>query len=71
MLRGKDGADSIPAITQQLRDRARHVFCRTCRSRGDGRQPFVGREEFLETSGDLYLGVRATPAPARSRDGSA
>ncbi len=27
---------------------------------GDGRQPFTEREEFLETSGDLYLGVRAT-----------
>jgi ATP-dependent DNA helicase DinG len=27
---------------------------------GDGRQPFTGREEFLETSGDLYLAVRAT-----------
>jgi len=27
---------------------------------GDGRQPFVGREDFLETSGDLYIGVRAT-----------
>ena len=27
---------------------------------GDGRQPFTGREEFLESSGDLYLGVCAT-----------
>ncbi len=27
---------------------------------GDGRQPFTGREEFLETSGDLYMSVRAT-----------
>jgi ATP-dependent DNA helicase DinG len=27
---------------------------------GDGRQPFAGREEFLETSGDLYMAVRAT-----------
>jgi hypothetical protein len=24
---------------------------------GDGRQPFTGRDEFLETSGDLYMGV--------------
>jgi ATP-dependent DNA helicase DinG len=27
---------------------------------GDGRQPFNGREEFLENSGDLYMSVRAT-----------
>jgi ATP-dependent DNA helicase DinG len=27
---------------------------------GDGRQPFAGREEFLETEGDLYLAVRTT-----------
>jgi ATP-dependent DNA helicase DinG len=27
---------------------------------GDGRQPFTEREEFLETSGDLYTAVRAT-----------
>jgi ATP-dependent DNA helicase DinG len=27
---------------------------------GDGRQPFTEREEFLETSGDLYLAVRTT-----------
>ncbi len=27
---------------------------------GDGRQPFPEREEFLETSGDLYMSVRAT-----------
>ena len=27
---------------------------------GDGRQPFNGREEFLENSGDLYLSVRAS-----------
>ena len=27
---------------------------------GDGRQPFAGREQFLETSGELYLSVRAT-----------
>jgi ATP-dependent DNA helicase DinG len=27
---------------------------------GDGRQPFTAREEFLETSGDLYNAVRTT-----------
>ena len=31
-----------------------------CPSTGDGRQPFTNREEFLESSGDLYLAVRAT-----------
>ena len=36
--------------------------------RGDGRQPFTDREEFLETSGDLYLAVRATLTPHGSRD---
>src|ERR1700684_942925 len=59
MLRGKEGADKLPAITQQLRDRARMFFAGLPMS-GDGRQPFVGREEFLETSGDLYMAVRAT-----------
>ena len=27
---------------------------------GDGRQPFAEREEFLETSGDLYISLRNT-----------
>jgi len=59
LLRGKEGAESLPAITQQLRDRARMFFAGLPLA-GDGRQPFVGREEFLETEGDLYLAVRAT-----------
>ena len=59
LLRGKQGADKLPAITQQLRDRARLFFAGLPMS-GDGRQPFTGREEFLETSGDLYMSVRAT-----------
>jgi len=59
LLRGKEGADKLPAITQQLRDRARMFFAGLPMA-GDGRQPFVGREEFLETSGDLYMAVRAT-----------
>jgi ATP-dependent DNA helicase DinG len=58
-LRGKDGADKLPAVTQQLRDRARMFFAGLPMA-GDGRQPFNGREEFLETSGDLYLSVRNT-----------
>jgi ATP-dependent DNA helicase DinG len=59
LLRGKEGAESLPALTQQLRDRARMFFAGLPLA-GDGRQPFVGREEFLETQGDLYMAVRAT-----------
>jgi ATP-dependent DNA helicase DinG len=59
LLRGKEGAESLPAATQQLRDRARMFFA-GLPSNGDGRQPFDNREEFLETSGDLYLSVRTT-----------
>jgi len=59
MLRGKEGALGLPALTAQLRDRARLFFAGLPMS-GDGRQPFAAREEFLETSGDLYVGVRAT-----------
>jgi ATP-dependent DNA helicase DinG len=59
LLRGKQGAESLPALTQQLRERARMFFAGLPIS-GDGRQPFTGREEFLETQGDLYMAVRAT-----------
>ncbi|MDR3727600.1 MAG: helicase C-terminal domain-containing protein [Terracidiphilus sp.] len=59
LLRGKDGATGIPALTQQLRERARMFFAGLPMT-GDGRQPFIAREEFLETSGDLYMAVRAT-----------
>ena len=59
MLRGKEGALGLPALTAQLRDRARLFFAGLPMS-GDGRQPFAGREEFLESFGDLYTGVRAT-----------
>jgi ATP-dependent DNA helicase DinG len=59
LLRGKEGAEKMPAVTQQLRERARMFFAGLPMA-GDGRQPFVGREEFLETSGDLYMAVRAT-----------
>ena len=59
LLRGKEGADKLPAVTQQLRERARMFFAGLPMA-GDGRQPFVGRDEFLETSGDLYMSVRAT-----------
>jgi ATP-dependent DNA helicase DinG len=59
LLRGKEGAESLPALTQQLRDRARMFFAGLPMS-GDGRQPFTERAEFLETQGDLYMAVRAT-----------
>jgi len=59
LLRGKEGAEKLPAATQQLRDRARMFFAGLPMA-ADGRQPFTGREEFLETSGDLYMSVRAT-----------
>jgi ATP-dependent DNA helicase DinG len=59
LLRGKEGAERLPAATQQLRERARIFFAGLPMS-GDGRQPFAAREEFLETSGDLYMSVRAT-----------
>ena len=59
LLRGKEGAENLPAATQQLRERARMFFAALPMA-GDGRQPFTGREEFLESSGDLYLAVRTT-----------
>jgi len=43
----------------QLRERARLFFAGLPMA-GDGRQPFTDREEFLETSGDLYMAVRTT-----------
>jgi ATP-dependent DNA helicase DinG len=59
MLRGKESSEWMPAIAQQLRERARLFFAALPIS-GDGRQPFAEREEFLESSGDLYMAVRAT-----------
>jgi ATP-dependent DNA helicase DinG len=59
LLRGKEGADKLPAATMQLRERARLFFAGLPMA-GDGRQPFTDREEFLETSGDLYMAVRTT-----------
>ncbi len=59
LLRGKNGAEKMPATTQQLRERAR-LFFADLPMTSDGRQPFTGREEYLETSGDLYMSVRAT-----------
>jgi ATP-dependent DNA helicase DinG len=64
MLKGKDSlATGAYFASQQLRDRARLFFSQLpggADGRMDGRQPFEGRAEFLETSGDLYLSVRNT-----------
>ena len=59
MLRGRQGAENLPSLTQQLRDRAR-LFFAGLPMNGDGRQPFTEREQFLVASGDLYLAVRTT-----------
>ncbi len=58
LLRGKQGSANIPALAQQFRERARLFFAALPHS-GDGRHPFSNREEFLESSGDIYLGVCA------------
>jgi ATP-dependent DNA helicase DinG len=58
-LRGKTGASPLPALTQQLRDRSRMFFA-ALPAGGDGRHPFTDRDAFLESSGDLYLSMRAT-----------
>ena len=59
LLRGNSCATQIPALTQQLRERAR-LFFAALPMPADGRHPFTNREEFLESSGDLYLAVRST-----------
>ena len=59
LLRGKQGATTTPALTQQLRERARMFFAALPLA-GDGRHPFNNREEFLESSGEPYLAVRST-----------
>jgi ATP-dependent DNA helicase DinG len=56
LLRGKPDTTSIPALTQQLRERARLFFAALPHA-ADGRHPFANREEFLESSGDLYIAV--------------
>jgi ATP-dependent DNA helicase DinG len=59
LLRGKQGTDRLPSATQQLRERAR-LFFAALPIAVDGRHPFNEREQFLETSGDMYLAVRST-----------
>jgi ATP-dependent DNA helicase DinG len=59
LLRGKEGSSQVHLLTQQLRERARMFFA-ALPYEGDGRHPFSNREEFLESSGDLYLAVITT-----------
>jgi len=58
LLRSKDGTAHLPALTQQLRERSR-LFFAALPLHSEGRHPFADRESFLESSGDLYLGVTA------------
>jgi ATP-dependent DNA helicase DinG len=59
MLRAKGALNSeIAGAAQTVRERARMFFGALPRGAGnEGRMQFTGREEFLETQGDLYLGV--------------
>jgi ATP-dependent DNA helicase DinG len=59
LLRGKEGSSHVHMLTQELRERARMFFA-ALPQEGDGRHPFGNREEFLESSGDLYLAVSTT-----------
>jgi len=59
LVRGKEGSAQVHMLTQQLRERARMFFA-ALPHEGDGRHPFANREEFLESSGDLYLAVSTT-----------
>ena len=59
LLRGKEGSAQVHLLTQQLRERARLFFAALPHD-GEGRHPFSNREEFLESSGDLYLAVTTT-----------
>ena len=59
MLRAKEALSAgISSAAQITRERARMFFGALPRGSGyEGRMQFTGREEFLETQGDLYLGV--------------
>jgi ATP-dependent DNA helicase DinG len=59
LVRGKEGSAQIHILTQQLRERAR-LFFAALPHEGEGRHPFSNREEFLETSGDLYVAVNTS-----------
>jgi ATP-dependent DNA helicase DinG len=61
LLRAKQAFSSeLSDAAQLLRERARLFFVALPEARGtsaEGRMPFANREEFLENSGDTYLGV--------------
>jgi ATP-dependent DNA helicase DinG len=59
MLRAKQAfSGSLQSASQIMRERARMFFSVLPTGQGaDGRMPFTQREEFLETHGDVYLGV--------------
>ena len=61
LLRAKQALSTgLADAAQLLRERARLFFVALPEARGtsaDGRIPFPNREEFLENSGDAYLGV--------------
>ncbi len=48
-------AGGVLSAAQLVRERARMLF--GALPQGEGRMPFTGREEFLETFGDIYLGL--------------
>ena len=71
LLRGKEGAREHARASRSSCASARGMFFAGLPMTGDGRQPFADREEFLETSGDLYMRVRATLQADGSGDGAA
>ena len=59
LLRAKQALSaSLTAAAELVRERGRMFFGTLPEPRGaDGRMPFTDREEFLEQSGDVYLGL--------------
>jgi ATP-dependent DNA helicase DinG len=62
MLKAKNALSTgVRAGGEMLRERGRLLFAALPQGAGgyagEGRMPFPGREEFLETNGDVYLGV--------------
>ena len=59
LLRAKQALSaSLTAAAELVRERSRMFFSALPEPKGsDGRMPFTDREEFLEQSGDVYLGL--------------
>jgi len=66
LLRGKEGADKLPAVTQQLRERARMFLCRLPWPATAASLSWAARI-FWKTSGDLYMSVRARSEGSKRR----